>query len=94
VYGYLLCPRTCRVLVQEDDGVFNLPGGTPEPEDGGARFALCLGALSAESDGLDSGVCAVVMAREGPAGHQPPGLASGRQVRFVMGGPGRCHQDW
>ena len=33
VYGYLLCPATCRVLVQDDDGVFNLPGGTPEPED-------------------------------------------------------------
>lgn len=33
VYGYLLCPRTCRVLVQDDGGVFNLPGGTPEPED-------------------------------------------------------------
>jgi 8-oxo-dGTP diphosphatase len=33
VYGYLLCPWTCRVLVQDDDGVFNLPGGTPEPED-------------------------------------------------------------
>ena len=33
VYGYLLCPATCRVLVQDDDGVFNLPGGTLEPED-------------------------------------------------------------
>ena len=33
VYGYLLCPWTCRVLVQDDDGVFNLPGGTPKPED-------------------------------------------------------------
>jgi 8-oxo-dGTP diphosphatase len=33
VYGYLLCPVTCRVLVQDDGGVFNLPGGTPEPED-------------------------------------------------------------
>jgi 8-oxo-dGTP diphosphatase len=33
VYGYLLCPRTGRVLVQDDGGVFNLPGGTPEPED-------------------------------------------------------------
>jgi hypothetical protein len=33
VYGYLLCPVTCRVLVQDNDGVFNLPGGTPEPED-------------------------------------------------------------
>jgi hypothetical protein len=26
VYGYLLCPVTCRVLVQDDDGVFNLIG--------------------------------------------------------------------
>ncbi len=33
--GYLLCPVTGRVLVQDDDGVLNLPGGTPEPEDGG-----------------------------------------------------------
>jgi 8-oxo-dGTP diphosphatase len=39
VYGYLLCPVTCRVLVQDDDGVFNLPGGTPEPEDGGDLVA-------------------------------------------------------
>ena len=33
VYGYLLCPRTSRVLVQDDEGAFSLPGGTPEPED-------------------------------------------------------------
>jgi 8-oxo-dGTP diphosphatase len=33
VYGYLLCPVTARVLVQDDAGVFNLPGGTPEPVD-------------------------------------------------------------
>ena len=26
VYGYLLCHRTFRVLVQDDDGVFNLIG--------------------------------------------------------------------
>jgi hypothetical protein len=26
VYGYLLCPLTGRVLVQDDDGVFNLIG--------------------------------------------------------------------
>src|SRR5581483_5958981 len=39
VYGYLLCPRTCRVLVQDDDGVFNLPGGTPELEDDGDLVA-------------------------------------------------------
>jgi len=33
VYGYLVCPDTGRVLVQDDGGVFNLPGGTPEPWD-------------------------------------------------------------
>ena len=33
VYGYLLCPWTYRVLVQDDNGVFNLLGGMPEPED-------------------------------------------------------------
>jgi 8-oxo-dGTP diphosphatase len=39
VYGYLLCPVTGRVLVQDDDGGLNLPGGTPEPEDGGDLVA-------------------------------------------------------
>lgn len=33
VYGYLICPQTVRVLLQDDDGVFNLPGGSPEPWD-------------------------------------------------------------
>jgi 8-oxo-dGTP diphosphatase len=33
VYGYLLCPRTSRVLVQDDAGAFSLPGGKPKPED-------------------------------------------------------------
>jgi len=34
VYGWLLCPATGRVLIQEqDDGIFSLPGGTPEPFD-------------------------------------------------------------
>ena len=33
MYGWLLCPRTGRVLVQDDDGTFNLPGGTPEAWD-------------------------------------------------------------
>ena len=33
VYGYLLCARTARVLVQDDGGVFSLPGGTPKPGD-------------------------------------------------------------
>jgi 8-oxo-dGTP diphosphatase len=34
VYGWLICPKTGRVLIQEqDDGTFSLPGGTPEPFD-------------------------------------------------------------
>ena len=34
VYGWLLCPVTGRVLIQEqDDGTFSLPGGTPESWD-------------------------------------------------------------
>jgi 8-oxo-dGTP diphosphatase len=34
VYGWLLCPVTGRVLIQEqDDGTCSLPGGTPEPFD-------------------------------------------------------------
>ena len=34
VYGWLLCPVSGRVLIQEqDDGTFSLPGGTPEPFD-------------------------------------------------------------
>ena len=40
VYGYLLCSRTGRVLVQDDEGVFNLPGGTPDPEDAGLAETL------------------------------------------------------
>lgn len=39
VYGWLLCPRTARVLIQEDEGTWNLPGGTPEPEDAGSMEA-------------------------------------------------------
>ena len=34
VYGWLLCPVTGRVLIQEqDDGTFSLPGGRPEAYD-------------------------------------------------------------
>lgn len=33
VYGWLLCPSTGRVLLQEDEGRWNLPGGTPEEFD-------------------------------------------------------------
>ena len=33
VYGWLLCPVTGRVLLQDDEGAWNLPGGTPEAWD-------------------------------------------------------------
>jgi 8-oxo-dGTP diphosphatase len=33
VYGWLLCPVTGRVLLQDDEGTWNLPGGTPEAWD-------------------------------------------------------------
>jgi hypothetical protein len=39
-----------------------------------------------------AGVFAVVM--RGAGGGQRRGLASGRAVRFVMGGLGGCHRDW
>lgn len=41
VYGWLLCPVTGRVLIQEqDDGTFSLPGGIPEPFDDGREATL------------------------------------------------------
>jgi 8-oxo-dGTP pyrophosphatase MutT (NUDIX family) len=41
VYGWLLCPRTGRVLIQQqDDGTFSLPGGRPEPVDAGMADTL------------------------------------------------------
>lgn len=33
VYGWLLCPASGRVLLQDDEGTWNLPGGTPEAWD-------------------------------------------------------------
>jgi NUDIX domain len=40
VYGYLLCPRTGRVLVQDDRGAFDLPGGKPEVRDADVTATL------------------------------------------------------
>jgi 8-oxo-dGTP diphosphatase len=46
VYGWLLCPVTGRVLVQEqDDGTFSLPGGTPESFDADRDATLAREAL-------------------------------------------------
>ncbi|MFI6290039.1 NUDIX hydrolase [Nonomuraea sp. NPDC050790] len=35
VHGYLICPETGRVLIQDVDGVMGLPGGRPEPGEAG-----------------------------------------------------------
>lgn len=36
VYGWLLYPQTGRVLVHDNEGTFDLPGGTPEERAEGA----------------------------------------------------------
>ena len=82
VYGWLLCPQTGRVLVQDDEGVFNLPGGTPEPED--ADLAATLAREAFEENQVRVGAMAYL-------GYQEvwrPGRAPYAQVRMaaVIGG--------
>src|SRR5579863_4889871 len=70
VYGWLLCPASGRVLIQEqDDGTFSLPGGTPESFDAGRDATLAREAFeenqvrisatrkSASQDGWSSPSC-------------------------------------
>jgi 8-oxo-dGTP diphosphatase len=77
VYGYLLCPATCRVLVQDDDGVFNLPGGTPEPED--ADLAATLMREAFEENQVRVGATAYLGYQE----VHRPGRARYAQVRMA-----------
>jgi 8-oxo-dGTP diphosphatase len=77
VYGYLLCPVTCRVLVQDDDGVFNLPGGTPEPED--ADLAATLMREAFEENQVRVGATAYLGYQE----VHRPGRARYAQVRMA-----------
>jgi hypothetical protein len=56
VYGYLLCPDTARVLVQDDGGVFNLPGGTPEPCDSGLVATLVREAFEGNQVRVDDAI--------------------------------------
>jgi 8-oxo-dGTP diphosphatase len=77
VYGYLLCPATSRVLVQDDDGSFNLPGGTPEPFDVDLVDTLVREALEENQ---------VVVTESAYLGYQEvhrPGRAPYAQVRMV-----------
>jgi 8-oxo-dGTP diphosphatase len=77
VYGYLLCPSTGRVLVQDDDGVFNLPGGTPEPED--ADLVATLVREAFEENQVRVGVTAYLGYQE----VHRPGRAPYAQVRMT-----------
>jgi 8-oxo-dGTP diphosphatase len=77
VYGYLLCPRTGRVLVQDDDGAFNLPGGTPEPEDAGLAVTLAREAF--EENQIRVGATAYLGYQE----VRRPGRAPYAQVRMA-----------
>jgi hypothetical protein len=77
VHGFLICPDTGRALVQECDGSFNLPGGSPEPADADLSAALAREALE-ESQ--------VVVSRTAYLGYQEvrsPGQAPYAQVRMA-----------
>ena len=56
VYGYLICPSTGRVLIQDDEGVFNLPGGTPEAWDSGMSATLAREAMEESQVRIDDAV--------------------------------------
>ena len=56
VYGYLICPSTGRLLIQDDEGVFNLPGGTPEAWDDGMSATLSREALEESQVRIDDAV--------------------------------------
>ena len=77
VHGFLICPDTGRALVQECDGRFSLPGGSPEPADADLSAALAREALE-ESQ--------VVVSRTAYLGYQEvrsPGRVPYAQVRMA-----------
>ncbi len=77
VYGYLLCPRTGRVLVQDDDGAFSLPGGRPEPGD--ADLAATLAREAFEGSRVHVGATAYLGYQE----VRRPSRVSYAQVRMA-----------
>ena len=82
VYGYLICPSTGRVLIQDDEGVFNLPGGSPEAWDGGISATLLREAMEESQVRIDyavlprlpggaaAGACSVCSGADGRADHR------------------------
>jgi NUDIX domain-containing protein len=96
VYGWLLCPRTSRVLVEDDDGTFNLPGGTPEAWDADLTATLVREAF--EENQVRVGATAYLgyqeVHRPGRAPcHQvrAPGIVTNRAGRSASG---RRQPDW
>jgi 8-oxo-dGTP diphosphatase len=77
VYGYLLCPLTGRVLVQDDEGTWNLPGGTPEAWDTDLTATLMREAF--EENQVRVGVTAYLGYQE----VHRPGRAPYAQVRMT-----------
>jgi 8-oxo-dGTP pyrophosphatase MutT (NUDIX family) len=77
VYGYLLCPRTGRVLVQDDGGAFSLPGGKPEPGD--ADLAATLVREASEENQVRLGATAYLGYQE----VRRPGRVPYAQVRMA-----------
>jgi hypothetical protein len=66
-----------------------VPPARPYPLTAPFRELALLALLAAAGS---AGVFAVVM--RGGGGGQGLGPASGRAVRFVIGGLGGCHRDW
>lgn len=81
VYGYLICPSTGRVLIQDDEGVFNLPGGTPETWDSGLSATLSREAMEESQVRIDNAVYL------GFQEVRRPGRAPYAQVRMACGSP-------
>jgi 8-oxo-dGTP diphosphatase len=77
VYGFLICPMTGRALVQECNGVFCLPGGSPELFDADLSAALRREALE------ESQVVVTQTAYLGYQEVQRPGCAPYAQVRMA-----------
>jgi hypothetical protein len=66
-----------------------VPPARPYPLTAPFRELRVLALLAAAGS---ASVCAVLM--RGAGWERRPGPASGRTVRFVMGGLGGCHRDW
>jgi 8-oxo-dGTP diphosphatase len=89
VHGFLFCPDTARVLVQECDGRWSLPGGSPELAD--ADFFAVLAREAME----ESQVAVAEAAYLGYQEVHEPGRAPFAQVRMagLIGGFGMRRPD-